>query len=79
MLFLLKTVDVLIKSIYNKNNIRVINSAVECLPYKQEVTGSNPVLPIKMILIKVQLYVYKFLNYVVQFRYEEAAKAKYYK
>jgi hypothetical protein len=25
----------------------VINSAVECLPYKQKVTGSNPVLPIK--------------------------------
>lgn len=24
----------------------VINSAVECLPYKQKVTGSNPVLPI---------------------------------
>ena len=24
---------------------RVINSAVECLPYKQKVTGSNPVLP----------------------------------
>ena len=23
----------------------VINSAVECLPYKQKVTGSNPVLP----------------------------------
>jgi hypothetical protein len=23
-----------------------INSAVECLPYKQKVTGSNPVLPI---------------------------------
>ena len=23
----------------------VINSVVECLPYKQKVTGSNPVLP----------------------------------
>ena len=28
------------------NNQWVINSAVECLPYKQKVTGSNPVLPI---------------------------------
>ena len=29
-----------------KLNKRVINSVVECLPYKQKVTGSNPVLPI---------------------------------
>ena len=28
----------------------VINSAVECLPYKQKVTGSNPVLPIAFCL-----------------------------
>ena len=27
-----------------------INSAVECLPYKQKVTGSNPVLPILFCL-----------------------------
>ena len=27
--------------------IRVVSSAVERLPYKQRVTGSNPVLPIK--------------------------------
>ena len=29
----------------NKFGYWVINSAVECLPYKQKVTGSNPVLP----------------------------------
>ena len=28
-----------------------INSAVECLPYKQKVTGSNPVLPILLKFI----------------------------
>ena len=29
-----------------------INSAVECLPYKQKVTGSNPVSPIENKQIK---------------------------
>ena len=32
--------------IYKNVSTWVINSAVECLPYKQKVTGSNPVLPI---------------------------------
>ena len=41
------TIDVIIILNYKCNyyNYWVINSAVECLPYKQKVTGSNPVLP----------------------------------
>ena len=35
-----------------KSIVWVINSAVECLPYKQKVTGSNPVLP---IFIKIKI------------------------
>lgn len=34
----------------------VINSVVECLPYKQKVTGSNPVLPIKNTEILFYLF-----------------------
>jgi hypothetical protein len=30
-----------------KTQTGAVNSAVECLPYKQKVTGSNPVPPIK--------------------------------
>ena len=35
-----------IMSFLLKEQEGVINSVVECLPYKQKVTGSNPVLPI---------------------------------
>ena len=38
------------------SSYRAINSAVECLPYKQKVTGSNPVLPIKNTEILFYLF-----------------------
>jgi hypothetical protein len=31
-------------------NKRAVSSAVELLPYKQKATGSNPVLPIGLIV-----------------------------
>ena len=34
------------------STIRAVSSAVELLPYKQDVTGSNPVLPIHLITMK---------------------------
>lgn len=40
-------------------NIWVINSAVECLPYKQKVTGSNPVLP---IIITYIIWAYRLMD-----------------
>ncbi|CBR26944.1 hypothetical protein S-PM2d248 [Synechococcus phage S-PM2] len=38
--------DIINKICHNKYIVRAINSAVEFLPYKQAVTGSNPVSPI---------------------------------
>ena len=68
MFFFIKTIDVLLKNQYNNIKERVINSVVECLPYKQKVTGSNPVLPseifrldsTKNTLIKVILLKYLY-------------------
>ena len=37
--------------------IWAINSAVECLPYKQKVTGSNPVSPTYFCIFRVKLFV----------------------
>ena len=49
--YLIHLIDILVTFLYNIFykciNKWVINSAVECLPYKQKVTGSNPVSPIE--------------------------------
>ena len=41
---------------------RAINSVVECLPYKQKVTGSNPVLPNKNIIDKLVFFLYNYMG-----------------